>query len=449
VTPGFADPADLPAGDPARDVWGLGAVAWFALTGRSPAHMLVDDLDRAWDDGPAQTSAGSQPHAGSDSNRAAPNRAVPVGEALRARAVARREALLRLLRDCLAEEPARRPPAVEVARQAWLAVPPAPIQLTAREPLPHARQPSPSSALLDRSATVPVPGVTEVPGPWPVPRATAPHPDGDPDDPDDDPDDPDDDPDDNSGRDPFFDITRRVREQAARPDGGAPARSTGSSWPRPRGRRSNRRPLVLLAGVVTVAALGAGPILTRTGAPWSGGLRPESGAAVSPGPVSPGPVSPGPVSSGGARSGLGAVAGASSGAAFCTPALPSAGELARAVCELARGRAAAFATASTVPLALVDEPGSAAMAADAGLVRRLQERGMRLQGVSFAVTGVRLVARATGSMTVAASVATSGHRQVRADGSVVAQIPATAARPVQLVLVRSSAAAGWRVRSAA
>jgi hypothetical protein len=195
--------------------------------------------------------------------------------------------------------------------------------------------------------------------------------------------------------------------------------------------------LVLLVGVVTVATLGAGAILTRTGVPWSGGLRPESGAAVSSGPVS----------SGGARSGLGAVADASSGAAFCAPALPSAGELARVVCELARGRAAAFATASTASLALADEPGSAAMAADAGLVRRLQERGMRLQGVSFAVTGVRLVARATGSMTVAASVATSGHRQVRADGSVVAQIPAAASRPVQLVLVRSSAAAGWRVRS--
>jgi serine/threonine protein kinase len=444
ATPGFDDPAGLPAGDPARDVWGLGAVAWFALTGRPPADMLVDDLDQVGGGGPSPASAGSAAHAGSDPNRPAPNRAVPVGEVLRAKAAVRRAALFRLLRDCLAEEPARRPPAVEVARQAWWAVPPAPIRLTAREPLSHVRQPSDSSALLDRSATAPVPGVTQVPGPWSVPRTTAPRPDDDPDDdPDGDPDDdPDGDPDDDSGRDPFFDITRRVREQAARPDGGVPARSAGPWWLRSRGRLPNRRPSVLLAGVVTVAALGAAVFQTRVWMPWSAGLRPGSGATASSGPAPSGPVI-----SGGAWSGLGAVADASSGAAFCAPALPSAGELASAVCELARGRAAAFATASTAPLALADEPGSAAMAADTGLVRRLQERGLRLQGVFFAVTQVRLVARASGSVTVAASVATSGHRQVRTDGTVVAQIPATASRPVQLVLVRSSVAAGWRVRS--
>jgi hypothetical protein len=114
---------------------------------------------------------------------------------------------------------------------------------------------------------------------------------------------------------------------------------------------------------------------------------------------------------------------------------------------LARGRAAAFAVPSTAPLASVDEPGSAALASDAELVRRLQGQGLRLRGVSFAVTEVRVVARTPSEATVTASVATSAHQQVRADGSVAAEVPAADPRPVRLVLVSREGVPGWCVRS--
>jgi hypothetical protein len=90
VAPGFDDPSGAAACDPARDVWGLGAVGWFALTGRAP--------------GPA---AGA-------------------GEALPAGAPS---ALVGLLTDCLGPDPAARPGPAEVATRAWAATRPAPIRL--------------------------------------------------------------------------------------------------------------------------------------------------------------------------------------------------------------------------------------------------------------------------------------------------------------------------------
>jgi hypothetical protein len=118
------------------------------------------------------------------------------------------------------------------------------------------------------------------------------------------------------------------------------------------------------------------------------------------------------------------------------------------VCALAQARARAFATASPGLLAGVDEPGGTAMAADLGLVRKLQERGLHLREIVFTVTEVRVLARTADTATVTASVATGAHRQVRVDGSVAAQIPAAPARRVRLVLVGRSAGSSWRVRSA-
>ncbi|HET9657028.1 MAG TPA: serine/threonine-protein kinase, partial [Kineosporiaceae bacterium] len=103
ATPGFADPAAGPSADPARDLWGLGAVGWFALVGRSPS------------------SAGQ----GSEVAEASG----PVGGAL----PGGRTALVRLLLRCLDADPVRRPTAAEVARLAWLAVTPGPLSLP---PLP-------------------------------------------------------------------------------------------------------------------------------------------------------------------------------------------------------------------------------------------------------------------------------------------------------------------------
>ena len=82
-TPGFVDPAPLPAGDPARDVWGLGAVAWFALTGRPPAGPLDDDPDRRHPGGDAPVSRGGPaaggPEAGGRPGAGVHPDAVPVG----------------------------------------------------------------------------------------------------------------------------------------------------------------------------------------------------------------------------------------------------------------------------------------------------------------------------------------------------------------------------------
>jgi hypothetical protein len=111
---------------------------------------------------------------------------------------------------------------------------------------------------------------------------------------------------------------------------------------------------------------------------------------------------------------------ASGSVSECDAAEPAAQGFAEVVCALAQARAAAITSASLAALAKVDQPGSAALAADAALVRRLVERGLRLQGVGFVITGVRVVAQSPGSVTLTASVATRAHRQVRMDGSLVA-----------------------------
>lgn len=87
AAPGFHDPNAGSGGDPAGDVWSLGAVGWYALTGSPP---------------------GGAP------------RADPPGGS---------EELLGLLHDCLDPSPSTRPGPAEVATRAWAAIPPAPIRL--------------------------------------------------------------------------------------------------------------------------------------------------------------------------------------------------------------------------------------------------------------------------------------------------------------------------------
>ena len=90
-TPGFVDPASELGADPqATDVWGLAAVAWFALTGAPPPGE--GGLIR-----PVETLV------------------VP--------------ALTALLAECLSPDPAVRPEPADVAARAWSAVRPAPIRL--------------------------------------------------------------------------------------------------------------------------------------------------------------------------------------------------------------------------------------------------------------------------------------------------------------------------------
>jgi hypothetical protein len=119
-----------------------------------------------------------------------------------------------------------------------------------------------------------------------------------------------------------------------------------------------------------------------------------------------------------------------------------------AVARLARGRAAAFEAATLQPLTRVDEPASAALAVDTALVARLRAQGLRLEGLSFEVSGVHPVASDGAAVTVVATVVTSAHRQVSlSDGSVRATVPASGPRQVVLMLVPGPDGRRWLVRS--
>lgn len=126
---------------------------------------------------------------------------------------------------------------------------------------------------------------------------------------------------------------------------------------------------------------------------------------------------------------------------------PDDAQVAAAVGQLAQARAQAFGSASRAALTGVAEPGSPALAADTALVERLAADGLRLEGLSFTVDDVAVERRARAAVTVTATVTTSAHRRVRADGRVAASVPAGAPQRVRLVLVRHDA--GWWVRSAA
>jgi serine/threonine protein kinase len=121
-------------------------------------------------------------------------------------------------------------------------------------------------------------------------------------------------------------------------------------------------------------------------------------------------------------------------------------DLVRAVEDIGRARATAFAMASQSPLAQADERGSPAMAADARLVRELADRRWRLVGVRYTVTDVRVVQRSARAATVTARVTTSAHRRTTAGGALVRQVAADGPRPVTLTLV-AVPDTGWRVRA--
>ncbi|WP_158220353.1 serine/threonine-protein kinase [Kineosporia sp. A_224] len=372
-TTGFADPADGPADDPARDVHALGAVVRFCLTG-SP-------------------DAGTGPAAGH-----------PAGGTAGATA----DALLALADLCTGDRPDRRPDAAEVARLAWTAGPAEPLRLVAAGAAADAA-PDDAGAARTRQArdqvTAALLGRSDA-----GPGAT--------------------------------DVTRRVRDAArSAADRQAAAAEAGREHRRRRVRRAVRTGLVLggavgVGGLVAVLAATwlvddrTGPAGPRSGPSGSQPSGSQPQGAQPPGARTAGPGLPG--------------AGTSSGAG---PSRPAPAAVARAVERLAAARAAAFGSASVAGLGTVDEAGSPALAADRALVDRLAARGLRLTGLRFTVSRVRVVRADGPTVTVTARVATSAHRQVGADGAVVARVPAGAARPVRLVLVET--ADGWRVRSVA
>ena len=132
--------------------------------------------------------------------------------------------------------------------------------------------------------------------------------------------------------------------------------------------------------------------------------------------------------------------------ATAEPAPSANQDLRRAVENIGRARATAFATASLGPLARADERGSPAMAADTRLVRALADRRWRLAGVRYTLTDVRVVQRSARAATVTARVTTSAHRRTTAGGALVRQVAADGPRPVTLTLV-AVPDAGWRVRT--
>jgi hypothetical protein len=311
-------------------------------------------------------------------------------------------ALSRLLAECLADVPEGRPDPAEFAARAWQAVQPAPVRLLlpeGRNPLAgagstasRAAPPTPPERLARAAAGAARPDAGELvsalrAAPEPLP------------------------------------VTRRVRpaDPAGEPQGAA---RDGSR--RSRRVRRARRAAVSGAAVAGVVAVGA-VSLDAVGRPGRFSAAPtESPAATTP------------------PRGAGTAAGPRPAAA---PADRAAAEVMSAISSIAAARAAAFRTASQAPLRAADEPGSPAMAADAAVVRRLSERGWRLAGVTFGMADVRLLRQDARTAVVTASVTTSAHRQVAADGSLVAMVPAAPPRRVTLTLV--AAAGGWRVRAVA
>ncbi|HEX5332705.1 MAG TPA: protein kinase [Cellulomonas sp.] len=89
-------------------------------------------------------------------------------------------------------------------------------------------------------------------------------------------------------------------------------------------------------------------------------------------------------------------------------------------------------------LASVEVLGSPAHTADAAILADLAARGLRIEGLSVAVTGVELVATAGTQAKVAVTSATSGYRLLRADGTTESTVPAGRQRTVVLQLEPAS-----------
>lgn len=106
-------------------------------------------------------------------------------------------------------------------------------------------------------------------------------------------------------------------------------------------------------------------------------------------------------------------------------------------------RAAVISAGDAAALTSVELLDSRAHAADAAILADLAARGLRIDGLSVEVAGVELVSAADTQVRVAVTSVTSGYRQLRADGTVEAAMPAGGQRTVVLVLELTSD--GFRV----
>ncbi|HEY6796031.1 MAG TPA: protein kinase [Kineosporiaceae bacterium] len=118
-----------------------------------------------------------------------------------------------------------------------------------------------------------------------------------------------------------------------------------------------------------------------------------------------------------------------------------------ALARLARGRAEAFRQLSEASLADVDEPGSEASARDLELLARLKAAGVRLEGLSFTMADVQVSEPSSGVAIVLATVTASAHQQVSVQRRrTVAEIAPAEPRPVVFRLVAAPDGVHWLVR---
>ncbi|WP_432491340.1 serine/threonine-protein kinase [Kineococcus auxinigenes] len=394
-TPGFADPAVLGGGDvdAAADVYGLAAVAWWALTGQAPGAGGAGASRRA------ARRAGSQLPAGTSAE------------------------LLGVLREGLHRKPSRRPTPGELAQAAAGCAQPRPVRVAARtwgdgdplrRPVAAGGEPAPGVA---RTGTAVPPAPGRPAGLLADPSAAASAP-----------------------------VTRPVR--GAVPT--APA-TTGVRERSTRAARTARRPhrrLLLGAGAVLCVAAALGTVLVlRPGTPAAG----AAGAAVAVAPVPPASVPAVEAAVPAATAPAEAVAGpvtapapaGEEGTGEVGARVLSGDDPGAVVRELAARRADALRELDTAALAAVDAPGSAALLSDTALLQQARDAGTRWSGLGFDVVGVVVEQTGPARMVVVADVVTQAH-EVLGSGAEVTSVPASAPRTSRLTLVRVEGQ--WRVQ---
>ena len=219
----------------------------------------------------------------------------------------------------------------------------------------------------------------------------------------------------------------RSRERASRSRERA-SRSRERSGPAGGGAARTTRLAVGLVGAIAVG--------------WWFGL-PNEPSAVSNGPA----ASNGPSASN-RPMGSNRPMAASAPAASAPAASTDLAAVGAAVVRLAQGRAAAFRSASAELLTGVDEPGSPALDADLAFVRRLRSAGIQLAGLSFTVAQVRISGRGSdGTLVVTARVSTSAHLQKPLGGTAATPVPPSAPRDVVLTLAPAAGGREWLVRA--
>jgi hypothetical protein len=123
---------------------------------------------------------------------------------------------------------------------------------------------------------------------------------------------------------------------------------------------------------------------------------------------------------------------------------PEGQDLGATVTAVSSARARAFTTRDPTLLDRADAPGSPALAADRSFVRRLTDRGVRLEGLHFVVSQVSVVRQGERAALVEARVGASAHVQ-HVKGRAL-PVPARTPDWVRLHLVRTTAGQ-WRIRS--